>query len=445
MVPLQVIKPWLRAPPAIYNLIHANVVDVVSGTVISNATVIVSNGKIESVSIGFARSGDEPTGSITIDCKGKWLCPGLFDAHVHLMAVPGVTSLSAAFANPNDVHLLRQPYVCAQMLHRGFTSIRDCGGAHLALKEAINDGVFPGPRLFIAGYALSQSGGHADYRGPHDKHVCCGMTTTGLGRVCNGESECMASVREAIRTGSDFIKVMASGGVSSPTDKLEHLQFTPKELRAMVLCADQAGTFVTAHAYTVKAIRHAIDNGAKGIEHGNFIDSETAELMAKKGIFLTPTLITYSEMASPQWDGFLPPESQSKNTEVLKAGLNALKIASVAGVKMCYGTDLLGPLGAAQSSEFKLRAQVLSSVQVLQAATINPAEMMGEKDRLGQIAPGFEADILFLDANPLEDVAILDDPEKYILGVMKEGRVYKSRWDNLKEDADIPVRVRATE
>lgn len=446
MVATEAIKPWLRAAPSAYLLTNANIVDVHNGTILKNSSIAIKNGVIESITpnspSSTAPEKSSPSQKV-IDCKGKYLCPGLFDAHVHLMAVPGFTDLSKAFGNPNDVHLLRQPYVCAQMLHRGFTSVRDCGGAHLALKEAIEDGVWPGPRLFIAGYALSQAGGHADYRGPHDHTQCCGLGTTGLGRVCNGEAECMTAVREGIRTGSDFIKIMASGGVSSPTDKLEHLQFTPREIRAMVECADQAGTFVTAHAYTPKAIRHAINNGARGIEHGNFIDPDTAKLMVEKGVYLTPTLITYAEMASPNWEGYLPVESQTKNTEVLQAGLTALKIASEAGVKMCYGTDLLGPLGAAQSKEFKLRASVLSPLQVLQSATINPAEMMGCADTLGQIQKGFKADMLLLDANPLEDVTILDDPEKFILAVMKEGRIYKSRWEGVEEDAEIPVRVKA--
>ncbi|KAI1338370.1 hypothetical protein F5Y15DRAFT_126871 [Xylariaceae sp. FL0016] len=441
MVSPSIIKPWLREPPKAYLLKNACIVDPVSGSTTPESDVSVSDGKIQSVVPSNPSSTRRD--ATVVGCRGKYLCPGLFDAHVHLMAVPGFTDLSKAFGNPNDVHVLRQPYVCQQMLHRGFTSVRDCGGAHLALKEAIEDGVFPGPRLFIAGYALSQSGGHADYRGPHDHSACCDMRATGLGRICNGEAECMASVRENIRTGSDFIKIMASGGVSSPTDKLEHLQFTAREIQAMSECARNAGTFVTAHAYTVKAIRHAIDNGAKGIEHGNFLDKPTANLMADRDIYLTPTLITYSEMASPQWDGYLPPESQSKNTEVLNAGLQALRIAADAGVKMCYGTDLLGPLGAAQSHEFRLRGQVLSPVEVLRSATVYPASMMGWGDRLGQIKEGFEADMLILDANPLDNITILDDPEKHVLGVMKTGRIYKSRWADLEEDGLTPVRIKA--
>ncbi|KAI1080454.1 amidohydrolase [Whalleya microplaca] len=435
------LKPWLRPPPKSYLLHNANVIDVASGSVRRSATVKVQNGKITSIAPATLEIPSK-TNFTLIDCTGSYLCPGLIDSHVHLIAVPGFSDLSSAFGNPESVSLLRQPYVCAQMLHRGFTTVRDCGGAHSALKEAIADGIFPGPRLFISGHALSQSGGHADFRGRHDHSACCGGATTGLGRICNGVPQCMQAVREEIRAGSDFIKIMGGGGVSSPTDKIDHLQFTAEEIRAMATCAANAGTYVTAHAYTVAVINQCIENGVRGIEHGNFIDKETAEMMARKGIFLTPTLITYSEMASPNWPGYLPAELQSKNSEVLQAGLTALKIASDAGVTICYGSDLLGPLGAAQTREFVLRSKVLSPLEVLRSATINPARMLGEEKTLGQVQEGFEADILMLAANPLDDIAVLDDPEKYLMGVMKEGRIYKSRTTSFVEDAITPVRIK---
>ncbi|CAM1501342.1 Fc.00g105040.m01.CDS01 [Cosmosporella sp. VM-42] len=434
------IKPWSRQAPQGYVFKNANVVDVATGSILENSCVTVTDGKITSISSSAPQPS--PTGSILVDCEGRYLSPGLFNAHVHFCAVPGFQELSAAFGNFNDVSLLRQPYVAAQMLHRGFTSVRDCGGAQLALKQAIEDGVFPGPRLFIAGHALSQFGGHGDIRGSNDRTQCCGGHTNGLGHLCNGVPECMAAVREEIRCRADFIKIIGSRGVSTPTDKLEHLQFTPSEIKAMVECADNAGTFVTAHAYTPKAIRHCIDNGVRGIEHGNFLDEATANIMAEKGVYLTPTLVTYSEIGSKRWKGYLLPDKQTKNTEVLNAGLRGLKVASEAGVTICFGTDLLGPLQIAQTTEFKLRSKVLSPLAVLQSATINPAKMLGQED-IGQIKAGFQDDLLLLAKNPLEDVTIFDEPEKYVLGVMKEGRAYITRWDGLKVDAEIPVRVKA--
>ncbi|KAK8109446.1 amidohydrolase [Apiospora kogelbergensis] len=433
------LKPWFRPPPKPYLLANANIIDVEAGEIRHSMDVKVEDGKFTSISP--SSSASSIVGFTIIDCTGRFLCPGLIDSHVHLIAVPGFGELSSAFGNPESVSLLRQPYVCGQMLGRGFTSVRDCGGAGAALRDAVADGVFPGPRLFLAGHALSQSGGHADFRGPHDGSMCCGGATTGLGRVCNGVPQCMQAVREEVRGGADFVKIMGSGASAARRTRSTTCSSRAGEIRAMVACADNAGTYVTAHAYTAKAIRHCVDNGVRGIEHGNFLDAETAALMREKGVYLTPTLITYHQMASPRWTGYLPPESQAKNTEVLDAGLRALKIAHDAGVTICFGTDLLGPLGAAQTHEFALRSQVLSPVDVLRSATLNPAKMLGWESALGQIREGYEADVLILSANPLKDVTILDQPDMYILGVMKEGRMYKSRIKGVEDDAVVPVRA----
>ncbi|KAF4975772.1 hypothetical protein FZEAL_7488 [Fusarium zealandicum] len=437
-VPGSDIKPWIRPAPQKFLFVKASIIDVKTGNIQRNASLATSQGKIESIS--SSKPDQVSDGYTVVDCRGRYLCPGLFDAHVHLCATPGFSDLSRAFGNPNDVSLLRQPYVATQMLYRGFTSVRDCGGAQLPLKEAIDDGVFPGPRLFLSGHALSQFGGHGDLRTPYDQSECCGGHHGSIGRLCNGVPECMAAVRNEIRCGADFIKIMGSGGVASPTDRLEQLQFTSAEIKAMTECAENAGTFVTAHAYTSKAIRHCITNGVKGIEHGNFVDAPTAKLMAEKGVYLTPTLITYAQMASERWKSFLPPSSRAKNSQVLKAGLDALQIASDAGVTMCYGSDLLGPLGAAQTREFSLRAQALSPLEILQSATINPARMMGCETSLGQLQEGFVADLILLEGDPLENVALFDQPEKYVLGVMKEGRVYRSQWKALPVDGEVPIR-----
>lgn len=432
------IKPWLRGPQQPYLLVNATIVDVASGSLQPNASVKLQGGRIESITDTSTPVVQEAQkqGYQVVDCQGRFLCPGLIDAHVHVMAVPGFDDLSYAFGNPNDVSLFRQPYVCAQMLHRGFTTIRDCGGATQALKDALDDGVFPGPRLFFAGHALSQSGGHADFRGPHDKAASCGCATAGSGRICNGVAQCMQAVREEVRMGADFIKIMGSGGVASPTDQIDHLQFTGAEIRSMVECAANAGKMVTAHAYTPRAIRHCVENGVLGIEHGNLVDEVTARLLVEKGVYLTPTLVTYAEMASPKWRGFLPPESAPKNETVLQAGLEALATAHAAGVSICFGTDLLGPLGSAQTAEFALRSKVMSPLAILRSATITPARMLGMEASLGQIKPGFEADILITAANPLQDATIFDRPD-LVLSVIKEGRVYKSRWDGLAEDSDV--------
>ena len=433
------VKPWKLPPQSTYVFRNANVVDPVSGSILKERTVKIAGGYVESVDdadyIVIPKNNASMGEVIEVDLKGKYLCPGLIDSHLHLREPPGEKDLRDTHGMPLDVSFMRQPYYCKQILSRGFTTVRDCGGASLALKEAIQEGVVQGPRLFIAGHALTQTGGHADLRGSYDHTDSCGSATTGIGRVCDGVKECTQAARDELRQGADFIKIMTGGGVASPTDTLESVQFLDEEVQAICAVARNRDTYVTAHAYTPASILHAINNGVSGIEHGNLLDNRTAQIMASKGIFLTPTLVTYSAMTSPDFPGFLPPESAAKNQRVLDAGVQSLQVAARAGVTMCYGTDLLGPLSAAQTHEFALRSQVLSAVEILRSATVNPAKMLRQPKLLGQVREGFFADMLILNENPLDDVKILDRPAQHLLAVIKEGRVCVSRWSQLPQDA----------
>lgn len=422
-----VLIPWQRPPQRRYILSGANVIDVRRGNIIRGATIHLHGGIIVSVN-GDEKEWKDDSHAIKLELDGKYVCPGLMDCHVHLAAVPGEKDLRGMKGlHPNTV-TLRQPQVCKAMLERGFTTVRDCGGADAALRQAIEQGVHPGPRLFIAGHALSQTGGHGDMRLQTDTHECCGGAVLGIGRIVDGVAECLKYAREEIRQGSDFLKIMGGGGVASPTDAIEHVQFSDEEIKAIVTVASNAGTYVTSHAYTPQAIQQAVKLGVKGIEHGNLIDRKTAELMADRGAFLTPTLVTYATMAKHD---FLPPVSARKNEEVLHKGLDAIRIATEAGVTICFGTDLLGPLHYAQSHEFGLRAQVQTPFEIIQSATVNAARMLGQEGFLGQIAPGFAADLLILNKNPLEDISVLDDPSKSLLATFKDGRVAASRWSGL--------------
>lgn len=215
----KVIKPWLLSPQNTYHFINAKVVNPVDGSVFAAGTVTTSNGVIQSISFpsNYNRTitGD---GSITIDLQGKYLCPGLIDCHVHLATVPGAANLKDTMVFSGPVSLLRQTFVAQQILDKGFTSVRDCGGAGLPLKEAIEDGVINGPRLFISGYGISQTGGHGDRRTPYDEPetICSGAHS--VGKVVDGVDDCLKAAREVLRTGADFIKIMCSGGVASQTE-----------------------------------------------------------------------------------------------------------------------------------------------------------------------------------------------------------------------------------
>lgn len=429
----RVIKPWKPQPPKTLVFVNATVIDPVEGQLIPNATVRISGGKIAQIDITGSETVKEGVDSSDIiDLSGKYLCPGMIDCHVHIAVTPGEADLRAYNDMTERISLLRQPHVLKSMLERGFTSIRDCGGASLAMKEAIEEGVVPGPRLFIAGFALSQTGGHGDMRSSHSEQLCCGGSISGISRIVDGPAECYKFARDELRKGADFIKIMGGGGVASPTDRIEHVQFSEEEIKAIVTVAQNAGTYVTSHSYTPQAIQQAINLGVRGIEHGNLIDLETAQLMAEKKAFLTPTLIAH--VMSKQMN-FLPPDGAAKNDEVLEKGLRAMKMAVDVGVTVCFGTDLLGPMHFAQSKEFSVRSKVLTPIQILRSATINAARLLMQEDRLGQVQEGFAADLLILNANPLEDITILDRSEQSILGVVKDGRVMTSRWEKLRADA----------
>lgn len=416
-------KPWLckDKPPIL--LQNVNIIDVAAAKVLTGYDMVLQHGLFAEI-VPHDNLASRTDAVEIHDYSSRYVCPGLIDAHVHLIAPPGEKDLGGTFNMANDVMLLRQPFYAKDIIKRGFTTVRDCGGATLPLKQAFNEGTFVAPRVFIAGHALSQTGGHGDLRGATDHtDLCASHGIRGLGRVCDGVAECSKAARDELRCGSDFLKIMTGGGVSSPTDALENVQFEAEEIRAITAAAKKVGKMVTAHAYTPQSVRHAIENGCDGIEHGNLLDPDTVKLMVQKGTWLTPTLITYEALASPEFKGFLPEALREKNDTVRADGLMALKMATEAGVKICYGTDLLGPLTSWQSKEFEIRSQIQAPSVVLQSATVNPAKMLGQQHRLGQVKEGFIADLLILDANPLDDIRILSEPTKHILAVIKDGEI----------------------
>ncbi|KAL3434863.1 hypothetical protein BDV09DRAFT_204490 [Aspergillus tetrazonus] len=436
-------KPWIpREPGPDIAFINANVVDVETGKIIPNSSVRIADGCI----VDFATGNYTPPSSSTvIDVEGHYICPGLIDCHVHLTATPGSPALRDMFSASPTSLAHRAAYVAREMLLRGFTTARDTGGADAALRDAIAEGLVPGPRLFIAGKALSQTGGHGDSRAAFqgEEEKCCGGHSPSLARVCDGVPACLSAVRDELRRGADFIKIMCGGGVASPSDALDMLQFTAEEIQAITRTAAYSGKYVTAHCYTVDAIRHAVDNGVRGIEHGNFIDRETAEYCRDMGVTFTPTLVTYYGMAQPAFSHFLDEASQRKNQEVLRGGLDALAVLRDAGVAMCYGSDLLAGLHPLQNQEFRIRAGVLTAREILQSATVSAAKYLGMEGKLGCIRSGSIADLLVLKANPLEDITVLDRIGENLVGLLKDGRVVTHKLDGLSVDPLYdPFRVR---
>lgn len=259
--------------------IHANLVDGNADHPLKNHQLLIRDGRIAAVSSGTIDAPD----AIVIDLAGKTLMPGLIDCHVHV--VSSSANLGANALLPDSLVAARAAKLMNEMLLRGFTTVRDVGGADYGLKQAQEEGLINGPRLVICGKALSQTGGHTDYRGRFDRRNVdfYAQKLGALGRICNGIDEVRSAAREEIKGGAQFIKVMANGGVSSPSDPIEFLSFSVSELEAIVEEASNAQTYVSAHLYTDEAIRRAVNAGVLSLEHCNLITPETAELAAAKG------------------------------------------------------------------------------------------------------------------------------------------------------------------
>ena len=366
----------------------------------------------------------------TIDLKGRTLMPGLIDLHVHAIAVE--LNLAQQVHMPNVLVTLRSTLLLRGMLRRGFTTVRDAGGAGHALKQAIDTGLTDGPRLFVSGRALSQTGGHGDMRARSDYLIdnppcaCC-VRVGALARVADGVDGVRKAAREELLMGADQITIMASGGVASPTDPVGAWGYSEDEIRAIVGEARARQTYVLAHAYTAEAIGRAVRCGVRTIEHGNLVDLPTARLMAEKGVFAVPTLVTYEALANEGAQYGLPAESVAKIADVRDAGLRSLKIFQEAGVKMGFGSDLLGPSQRLQSEEFRIRAEILGAREVIASATVIGAEVLGMQGRLGRIAPEAWADLLVVEGNPLNDVSCLLGQGEHIPLVMKAGKTQVDR------------------
>ena len=398
-----------------------NVLDVVNLT-LAPADVLVQDGQITQVGPKLTA----PVGAQIIDAKGKTVMPGMIDCHTHIVASQLNLGLNANL--PNALATLRAVPILAGILMRGFTTVRDAGGADWALSEATRTDIVDGPRIFLAGRALSQTGGHGDFRARNDiLDPCACMQKVGnIGRVVDGVDNIRLAVREEIQKGASQIKIMASGGVASPNDPIHFLGYSEAEIRAAVEEASNAGTYVMAHAYTPRAISRAVQFGVRTIEHGNLVDAATAQIMHEHHAFMVPTLITYETLANEGPGLGFPAESVAKIEAVRGDGKKALEILAKAGVKMGLGTDLLGALHRHQSEELKLRADILGNGMTIQQATLVGAEILRMTDKLGVVKVGAIADLLVVDGNPLTDISCLLGQGDHIEVIIKDGKTYKT-------------------
>ena len=403
---------------------NARLFDSHAGVLRPGTTIVVEGDRVAAVTREPIAVDDAAR---VIDAGGRAVLPGLIDAHVHVAATSH--DLAGLALQPASLIAAQSSQLLRAMLRRGFTTVRDAGGADHGLREAVAQGLFEGPRLVIAGQPVSQTGGHADMRprgvrGP----MFCACAGLGLvGAIADGVAEVRRAVREQVRQGADHIKIMAGGGVASPTDPLEGTQFSIDELRAAVEEAEAAGLYALAHAYSPRAVTRAVQAGVRSIEHGNLIDEATAREMKRCGAYLVPTLATYAALADEGQRLGWSPAMLAKLQQVADRGVQAVRIAHAEGVPIAFGTDLLGHMHARQNTEFALRAPALPPLELLQGATCIAARLMGRERELGLVAPGALADLLIVDGDPSATLDMLVAPETGIRLLMQGGRVVVDR------------------
>ena len=400
---------------------NAGVLDPEAGELAEGRAVVVEDGRVVEVDATAAvRAGD----ATVIDARGMTVMPGLIDAHVHVNAatadLKALEEWSPAYVTAHAAGILRG------MLERGFTTVRDVAGADFGIAAAVAEGLLPGPRVVFGGKALSQTGGHGDSRGPGrsllDQHPCRPTLTV----IADGVPEVRRAARDQLRRGAHHVKVMLSGGVASPTDRIDSTQYSMEELRAVVEEARAANRYVTGHAYTAAAVNRGLEAGVGCIEHGNLMDASSVELFKTSGAFYVPTLATYAALAEEGLAAGMPPDQHAKVFEVLDAGLGALELAQGAGLPIVYGTDLLGGMHRRQLTELTLRAQVQPPAEVIRSATTVAARLLRLEGQVGVVAPGASADLLVVDGNPLEHLEVLTDPARNLRLVMAAGRVHRN-------------------
>jgi imidazolonepropionase-like amidohydrolase len=386
------------------SIVNVTVFDGVSGA-LTDGPVHVVDGRITVVG-GSPQAADR-----VIDGQGGCVLPGLIDAHCHAYGID--LDMLATASRPLSYVALVAARRLAAALRRGFTTVRDPAGGDAGLARAISEGLIPSPRYLWTGPALSQTGGHGDVRAA-DMEVC-GCATHGF-EVVDGVDPLRRAVRDRFRRGAHAIKIMASGGVVSPADPIRVPQYSGQEIRAVTEEAARRGSYVAAHAYSPEAIRHAIDNGVRSIEHANLLDAGTAAAMAEAGAFLVPTLAAYDAMERRGAGLGMTAVARAKNREVLDAGRMAVELARAAGVRVGFGTDLMGALEDEQLNGLRLQVELDGAATALRSATLANAELIGRPD-LGRVQEGCVADLLVVAGNPLEDPSVLwrDGAERTVI------------------------------
>jgi imidazolonepropionase-like amidohydrolase len=405
---------------------NARVFDGTNADCPSGMQLLVEDGTIREVS-------DKPIQATAdarrIDVGGCTLMPGLIDAHIHAYA---------SDVNVQKVDLAGDPYRTAHAVRMlghaldcGFTTVRDIGGGDYSLWRAIEDRLIRAPRFLYAGKVLTMTGGHGDFRqmseSRHNHGYCSCGDFNSLATVADGVDECLKAVREELRRGAHCIKIMGSGGVASPTDPIWMHQYREDEIRAIVNETTERRTYTSAHCHPASAVRRCVAYGVRCIEHGTLIDDETARFVAERGAYIVPTMVIIFVLVELGRKLGFPPQSQQKAEYAFEQALVGLESMRKAGVKVGFGTDLLGETHVQQCREFTIRREVFTPVEILRQATSVNAEILMQSGKLGCIAPGAHADLLVVDGDPLADIGLLVANGRHLSLIMRGGDIVSNR------------------
>ena len=385
--------------------------------------VLVRGNRIDRVSPTPIGSAD----ATVIDLAGKTLMPGLIDAHAHVTGLtlnPRNISYSAS-----EIALASSSYLRNSLMD-GFTTIREAGGADHSTARLLAEGAIVGPRLFYSGKALTQTGGGADFRTPHELIDPCGHVGpfSVMSVIADGIAEVRKAAREELRQGAAQIKLFASGGVVFPSEAHSTLyEYSEPELRAVVEEAASRGTYVMAHVYTDEGIRRCLKAGVRSIEHGNFANEETIALMSEYGAYLDPTFISLVQRIESAGEAGLSDAIVDNLRKTVARGKQVYSWARKYNVPIAFGTDLWGPKAReSQLREFEIRMELDSAANIIRSATATNAALLMQQGKLGAIAAGAYADLLIVDGDPLTDLRVMLDPKKNLKLIMKDGIIYKN-------------------
>ncbi len=395
-------------------------IDTKAGTVLTEKTIVVSGNKISKIQDGYTSGKKE---DITIDLKSKTVMPGLIDMHIHIEGESNPKAYLQRYTNNEADVAFNAVGYAKKTLMAGFTTVRDLGGSgvNIALKKAIAQGKIVGPRIFTSGKSLGTTGGHADPTNGSRKDL---MGDPGPKEgVVNGPEDAKKAVRQRYKNGADLIKITATGGVLSVAKSGSNPQFTVEEIKAICETAKDYGFHVAAHAHGDEGMQRAILGGVKTIEHGTLMSEKTMELMKKHDAYLVPTITAGKEVTQKaKIDGYYPAIIVPKALDIGPKIQNTFKKAYDRGVGIAFGTDAGVFKHGENGKEFGFMVEAgMPAMAAIQSATTTNANILNMEDQLGQIAPGFLADIVAVNDDPTKKIATMEN----VTFVMKEGKVYK--------------------